>query len=420
MTTSTTDLAIRAATDAQEYMPVLSIEQAVTRYNSIIDFTRKVMKEGRDYGTIPGTGRKNDDGTPSSASHTLLKPGAEKLCTIFALAPRFEDYRVVEDWDKGLFYYAYRCIVSRNGRDMGECIGSANSFEKKYRTTARKCPACEKETIRRSKPNRDSCEQPGWYCWRKIGGCGEQFSADDPSITEQKETVDALAAADKINTLQKMAQKRAFVGAALIATNASEFFTQDLEDVDPASVQNEVIEGEVVAEATGDSDKKKDDAEFLAAWDRESKTHKLEQPLGRSVLGIMFKRRKFGGLQDAGYEARVELIGEFKKLTPEQIDGFRKAATKSKQAATGPTDHPVTPDQVKTWEDVESIAFDSAAIQGESDPAKVLPAIQKYRQALKSPDGTVAERISLIMAIRARLFDYATGEIRAADKQVAA
>ena len=35
---------------------------------------------------------------------------------------------------------------------------------------------------------------------------------------------------DLINTIQKMAQKRALVAATLIATSASEFFTQDVED----------------------------------------------------------------------------------------------------------------------------------------------------------------------------------------------
>jgi hypothetical protein len=43
--------------------------------------------------------------------------------------------------------------------------------------------------------------------------------------------------ADVVNTIQKMAQKRALVAATLIATSASEFFTQDVEDAD-SSVRN--------------------------------------------------------------------------------------------------------------------------------------------------------------------------------------
>jgi len=38
--------------------------------------------------------------------------------------------------------------------------------------------------------------------------------------------------ADVVNTIQKMAQKRALVAATLLATSASEFFTQDVEDAD--------------------------------------------------------------------------------------------------------------------------------------------------------------------------------------------
>jgi len=37
---------------------------------------------------------------------------------------------------------------------------------------------------------------------------------------------------DQVNTIKKMAQKRALVAATLVAVNASEFFTQDLEDLD--------------------------------------------------------------------------------------------------------------------------------------------------------------------------------------------
>jgi hypothetical protein len=40
--------------------------------------------------------------------------------------------------------------------------------------------------------------------------------------------------AEVVNTIQKMAQKRALVAATLIATSASEFFTQDVEDADPS------------------------------------------------------------------------------------------------------------------------------------------------------------------------------------------
>jgi hypothetical protein len=71
-----------AVRERQEFMPVLTIGDAVERYNAIVDFTKKVMQRDKDYGVIPGTNKP-----------TLLKPGAEKLCTLFGLRPDFESRR---------------------------------------------------------------------------------------------------------------------------------------------------------------------------------------------------------------------------------------------------------------------------------------------------------------------------------------
>src|SRR5205085_1753732 len=72
----------------------------------------------------------------------------------------------------------------------------------------------------------------GWLCFAKKGGCGAKFLAGDPNI-ESQPTGRVLNPdiADQVNTIQKMAQKRALVAATLLAVNASEFFTQDLEDM---------------------------------------------------------------------------------------------------------------------------------------------------------------------------------------------
>ena len=73
-------------------MPSMTIQDAIIRYNTVIQFTKKVMKSGKDYGVIPGTDKP-----------TLLKPGAEKLCSLFGLTP-FVPVRA-GDFDKGLFYF---------------------------------------------------------------------------------------------------------------------------------------------------------------------------------------------------------------------------------------------------------------------------------------------------------------------------
>jgi hypothetical protein len=69
-------------------------------------------------------------------------------------------------------------------------------------------------------------------CFRKKGGCGAKFSLGDQSIeSQQVGRVPNPDIADQVNTIQKMAQKRALVGVCLLAVNASEFFTQDVEDM---------------------------------------------------------------------------------------------------------------------------------------------------------------------------------------------
>lgn len=198
---------------------IMSLHEAQERRNALTSFVNgNVLRDGFDYGIVPGTGGKK----------TLLKPGAEKLATFFHLTPRFEADDKIIDFSQGLFYFQYRCtLYTREGMEVGQGIGSCNSYESKYRwrKAGRVCPECGVENIRRSK--RDG----GWYCWDKTGGCGANFDEHDTRITEQETgRVPNPDPADQLNTIDKMAQKRAFVAAVLIATNASEFFTQDMED----------------------------------------------------------------------------------------------------------------------------------------------------------------------------------------------
>ena len=207
-------------------MPAMSIEEAVNRFNAVVEFVRTVMKEGTDYGVIPGTGTKP----------TLLKPGAEKLCTLFGIRPKFQIVSSVEDWtgkdhsSEPFFFYHYKCQLWRGSLFMGEGDGSCNSWEKKYRYRDQKrtCPECGKEKIIKGKAEYGG----GWICFIKQGGCGAKFPDNAPDIVSQQ-TGQVLNAdvADIVNTLQKMSQKRALIAATLIAVNASEFFTQDIEDM---------------------------------------------------------------------------------------------------------------------------------------------------------------------------------------------
>lgn len=181
---------------------------------------------GGDYGIIPGT--KN---------RTLLKPGAEKLVSLFRCIPEYEFVEKTEDFDRPLFHYLIRCrIVSQgSGAVVAEGFGSCNSREGKYRWRSenRKCPKCGAEAIMRSKfPPRDAPdESPGWYCYGKKGGCGANFSAGDQTVESQSEgRVENDDVATVVNTILKISKKRALVDAALSLARCSDMFTQDAED----------------------------------------------------------------------------------------------------------------------------------------------------------------------------------------------
>lgn len=218
----------------QTYMPAMSIGQAAARFNTLVEFVQTVMRPDVDYGVIPGTPKP-----------TLLKPGAEKLTTLFGLTTRFVVVEKTEDWTgeqhggEPFFYYWYRCQLWRGERLIAEADGSCNSRESKYRwrNADRKCPNCDQATIKRSKfPPKGAPQgtEPGWYCYAKVGGCGAEFAAKDPAIVgQQTGRTPNPDICDQVNTFQKMSQKRALIAATLIGVNASEFFTQDVEDIQP-------------------------------------------------------------------------------------------------------------------------------------------------------------------------------------------
>lgn len=217
--------------------PVANIGEALERYHEFGEFVSKILKKDTDYGEIPGTNKP-----------TLLKAGAEKLGAFFGLRPLFSILDSVDDWTgkehngEPFFYRQYKCQLYRNGELVGEGIGSCNSWEKKYRyrKANRVCPVCGAEAIIKGKQEYGG----GWLCFAKKGGCGAKFDDDDESITLQETgLVPNPDVADQVNTIDKMAQKRAFVAAILIATNASDYFTQDMEDF-----SGDVMEGEIVEE----------------------------------------------------------------------------------------------------------------------------------------------------------------------------
>lgn len=211
----------------EDLMPVLDLATAVRRRNIMVEVTKTLLKEGIDYGAIPGTDQKP----------TLLKPGAERLCSMYGLSAESCELAAIEDWDGGgqghgepLFYYKLLVRLTKNGILLGEGIGACSSRESKYRyrSAERRCPKCAKSAIIKGKEEYGG----GWLCYVRKGGCGAKFKDGDRAIEDQAVgRVLNPDIADVVNTILKMAHKRALVAAVLTVTNASEFFTQDEEDM---------------------------------------------------------------------------------------------------------------------------------------------------------------------------------------------
>ncbi len=216
-----------ASQELARFMPIMPTQMAMERRRAIAEAIKSVLVESSkevegDYGVIPGTKKP-----------TLLQPGAQKLDSLFGLVARFFVIREEEDWTgekhggEPFFRYMISCQLWRGETIMGEAIGECNSWESKYRfrNADRKCPNCGESAIIFTKKD-------NWWCAKFKGGCNAGFKKDDPAITGQ-ETGKKLNPDifDQVNTLVKMAQKRAHVAATINATSASEFFTQDLDDL---------------------------------------------------------------------------------------------------------------------------------------------------------------------------------------------
>ena len=256
--------------------PVADIDTALARYTAFKEFVSKVLIKDRDYGEIPGTNKP-----------TLLKPGAEKLSAFFGIRPVFILQDSVNDWtgaDHGgepFFFREYKCQGFRNGELIGEGIGSCNSWEKKYRyrwISEAEIPATVDKstlefvdgTISEFAFAVDKGETSGKYgkpaeYWKRFrdaisSGTAKQIKrktkkGDDMDAWEIGGKVYAVPnhdPADQVNTIDKMAQKRSLVAMVLITTNASDYFTQDMEDFVPeheqvrytGDTQESVVEGE--------------------------------------------------------------------------------------------------------------------------------------------------------------------------------
>lgn len=187
--------------DAAILSPVMSAEEFAERMREFQQFVKSQMVEGEDYGVIPGTKKP-----------TLLKPGAEKLGELYGLAPHLEIVERVENWDKGFFHYEVRCdlVSKRTGTVVAQGVGSCNSMEARYRYRWVFEDDIPSGADMSGVPSKRLKTKYGWKT---------QYRLLNEDIYSQ------------VNTILKMAKKRAHIDASLSATRSSGLFTQDLEDL---------------------------------------------------------------------------------------------------------------------------------------------------------------------------------------------
>lgn len=258
-------------------LQMMPIEDAKNWYREFVSFCKSILKEDVDFGKIPGT-----------VKDTLYKSGAEKLRFVYGFGVDMELVKEIMDLDRPFIKYTYRCIiVSKSGQKLAACDGSCNSLEPKFGylwKTREELGAGYDVTdlpVKTSGKNLSEFEfainkaettgqygKPAEY-WQKFRDAIANNTAK--KVTKKSKagkemvayelneaaTVYRILNPDVIgvdNTLMKMAQKRAFVGATLLATGASEFFTQDTEDMEIndqvySDTNHEYIEHEEVSKS---------------------------------------------------------------------------------------------------------------------------------------------------------------------------
>jgi hypothetical protein len=186
----------------------MAIDDIIDQVNLIQNVMNRVMTKDEHYGVIPGTGNKP----------TLLKPGAEKLCMTFRLAPQYEI--TVADLGNNHREYEVICNLTaiQTGTFLGAGVGNCNTMESKYRYRS-------ENTGRLVPKNYWDTKDPS-----VLGGTQFKAKKKDKQwlIFEQ---IEHNNPADYYNTVKKMAKKRAFVDAVLTVTAASDIFAQDVEDM---------------------------------------------------------------------------------------------------------------------------------------------------------------------------------------------
>jgi hypothetical protein len=179
---------------------IMSVSELKKWYSEMNNFGKEILKANIDYGSIPGMKKP-----------TLFKSGAEKIKKAFNLQIELLDcVKEINDYDKGYLDFTYKCIIStKDGTRLGICEGNANSRENRFRyeyKSAAKIPDRKEINILKAQGKGKWDVIDNKWVWLE--------RVENPDIYSLK------------NSIQKVAQKRAFVGAIIMATGTSSLFVQ--------------------------------------------------------------------------------------------------------------------------------------------------------------------------------------------------
>lgn len=214
--------------------------QAELEISRLREIQISIMKPDVDYGIIPGTTKP-----------TLFQPGAQILNRFAGYTPDYDVHFTGCDDDGGpAIGYRVCCrLYNAAGDRMGEGYGSSNSWEKKhrYRYNDRECPECHANAIFKQRGG------SGYYCWKKRGGCGEEFEgkAAIKEIESQPSMIENPDQHELDNTCLKMACKRALIAATVNAHACSGQFSQDAPDPSELGDDNVAPQDAAKAQSSG-------------------------------------------------------------------------------------------------------------------------------------------------------------------------
>ncbi len=185
------------------------VENTLEAYSKISAVVKAKLHDGHDYGIIPGTKKP-----------TLYKPGAEKVIKIFGLADTYEIIDQQADWGKPFFHYLIKCTLRsmKSDKVVSEGMGNCNSMEDRFRWRWLWPNELQAEHQDEAGKPLTSLKQKKFY--------SEKHKRWYVQYRVENDNIHTL-----VNTILKMAEKRALLGVTLHACRLSDLFTQDMEDI---------------------------------------------------------------------------------------------------------------------------------------------------------------------------------------------